>query len=83
MSLFDFIFGDKKKSATIAADRLKLVLAHERAATQFPYLEDMKREIIEVIKKYTDAKKVEIKTEQNQNIDLLEVEIVLGKRQKD
>lgn len=80
MSLLDRLFGEKKKSASVAKDRLKIMLAHERATTQFPYLEQMKSEIIEVVKKYTHAEKVEIKTEQNQNIDMLEVEIVLGRQ---
>lgn len=82
MSFFDKLFGEKKKSANVAKDRLKIMLAHERATTQFPYLEDMKQELIEVIKKYTSAESVQIKTEQNQNVDMLEVEIVLGKHGK-
>lgn len=82
MSLFERIFGEKKQSANVAKDRLRLMLAHERATTQFAYLEDMKQEIIQVIKKYTSAESVSIKTEQNQNIDMLEVEITLGKHDK-
>lgn len=78
MSLLERFFGREKGSARSAADRLKLVLAHERAIN-VPYLEDMKREILEVIKKYTHAEKIEIKTDSNQQIDTLEVEIVLGK----
>ncbi|MGP1449699.1 MAG: cell division topological specificity factor MinE [Wolinella sp.] len=79
MNLFDKIFGGKdKNSAKSATDRLKLVLAHERAVN-IPYLDDMKREILEVIKKYTNAEKIDIKTDSNQQVDTLEVEIVLGK----
>lgn len=65
-------------SAKIASDRLKLVLAHERSV-KLPYMEDMKREILEVVQKYTQASKIDIRADSNQNIDTLEVEIVLGK----
>ncbi|CAE10890.1 cell division topological specificity factor MinE [Wolinella succinogenes] len=78
MSFLDKFFGKEKSSAKSASDRLKLVLAHERAVN-LPYLEEMKREILEVIKKYTHAEKIEIKADSNQQIDTLEVEIVLGK----
>ena len=79
MSLFKRMLGKKETTASTARDRLSIMLAHERAENSFPFLEDMKNDIIEVIKKYTSVENVSIKTEQNQNIDILEVEITLGK----
>lgn len=79
MNLFERIFGTKKSSAETAKDRLKLMLAHERADCSVPYLDDLKKDLIEVIKKYTNVEDVTIKSEKNQNIDMLEVEILLGK----
>jgi len=79
MSLVNRIFGAKQTSADTARDRLSIMLSHERAANSFPFLDDMKNDIIEVIKKYTSVDNVSIKTDQNQNIDILEVEITLGK----
>ncbi len=79
MSLVNRIFGSKQTSAAKAKDRLSIMLAHERAENSFPFLEDMRNDIVEVIKKYTSVENVSIKTEQNQNIDILEVEITLGK----
>ena len=79
MSLVDRIFGAKQTSASMAKDRLSIMLAHERAENSFPFLDDMRNDIIEVIKKYTSVENVSIKTEQNQNIDILEVEITLSK----
>jgi cell division topological specificity factor len=79
MTLFERFFGSKKdKSANVAKDRLKLMLAHERADCAVPYLNDLKNELLEVVKKYTKAGDVSIKTEQNQNVDMLEIEIQLG-----
>ncbi len=77
MSFFANIFGKKESSASVARDRLKVVLAHERASNALPYMEDMKAEIMEVIKKYTKVKDIHISTQSNQNIDVLEMEIIL------
>ncbi|MFP4332143.1 MAG: cell division topological specificity factor MinE [Campylobacterales bacterium] len=82
MSFLDKIFGDKKRSGNIAKDRLTMMIAHERSSNALPYLEDLKAELLEVIKKYTDVEKLDIKTEKDSNLDVLEVEIVLGKNAK-
>jgi len=79
MTLFERIFGKKKdNSANIARDRLTLMLAHERADCAVPYIDDLKNELLAVVKKYTKTGGVSIKTEQNQNVDMLEIEIQLG-----
>lgn len=77
MSLMDF-FSNKKNSAQAARDRLTLVLAHERTIN-VPYIDAMKQEILEVIKKYTKAEKIDIKTDSNSNFSALEIEIFLQK----
>ena len=77
MSLFTNLFGKKETSANVARDRLKLVLAHERASNALPYMDEMKAEIMEVIKKYTKVKDIQITSQNNQNIDVLEMEIIL------
>ena len=77
MSLLSSIFAKKESSASVARDRLKLVLAHERASNALPYMEEMKQEIMEVIKKYTKVKDIHISSQSNQNIDVLEMEIIL------
>jgi cell division topological specificity factor len=82
MSFLDKIFGDKKKSGSVAKDRLTMMIAHERTSNTLPYLEDLKAELLEVIKKYTSVEKLDIKTESDNNLDILEVEIVLGKNGK-
>jgi len=81
MTLFERIFGTKKRdnSANKAKARLKVMLATERADCNIPYLEDLKREILDVVKKYTKTGDVNIKTEKQNDIDMLELEISLGK----
>ena len=79
MTLFERLFGKKKdNSANVAKDRLTLMLAHERADCAVPYIDDLKNELLEVVRKYTKTGDVSIKTEQNQNVDMLEIEIQLG-----
>ncbi|MEO1928455.1 MAG: cell division topological specificity factor MinE [Nautiliaceae bacterium] len=77
MSLFDIF--KKKKSKDIAKDRLMMMLAYERANTKIENLDEMKKDLINVVKKYLDIKDIHIKTNSNQNIETLEVEIILAK----
>ena len=77
MSLMDKFLGKRNSSATVARDRLMVTLAKERASNAFPFMEDMKRDIIEVIKKYTQVKEVTITTDKNQDIDVIEIDVAL------
>lgn len=79
MSFLSKLFGQKKSSANVAKDRLTVMLANERVNCKLPYLDDMRNDIIEVIKKYTSVEDVKITSNNNQSVDMLEVEIVLGK----
>lgn len=74
MSLFNFF--KKNSSASRAKNRLSLMLATERSVN-LPYMEDMQREILEVVKKYTKSSRVNVKTDSNQNINALEIEVLL------
>ncbi|GAA9538310.1 cell division topological specificity factor MinE [Helicobacter pylori] len=77
MSLFDFF--KNKGSAAIATDRLKLILAKERTLN-LPYMEEMRKEIIAVIQKYTKSLDIHFKTlDSNQSVETIEVEIILPK----
>ena len=77
MSFFDIF--KKKKSANEAKKRLMMMLEYERASTKIDNVEDMKRDIIEVIKKYVKVKDVNIKNHSNQDFEALELEIILDK----
>ncbi|RAX55338.1 cell division topological specificity factor MinE [Helicobacter sp. 16-1353] len=77
MSFLDYF--KPKNSAKSAKDRLTLVLAHERSAN-IPYIDEMKNEIIAVIRKYTKSDKINFKTDGNQDINMLEIEITLNEK---
>lgn len=52
MDLFKFFMGETKKSKSIATERLKLVLVHDRADCSQDFLEAIKSDLIKVISNY-------------------------------
>lgn len=86
MSLIDMIFGKRQKSASIARERLQIILAHERGGkTGTPdYLPALQRELMEVISKYVAVNQDDIKVhlERQDNFEVLEVNIVLPEHQR-
>ena len=57
MSLFDFFFPRKPASASVAKERLQIVLAHERAGRDSPdFLPRLQKELLAVVTKYVAIK---------------------------
>jgi cell division topological specificity factor len=80
MPLFSFFLSRPKRSATVAKERLQLVLARERADRDGPdYLPALKRELLEVVCKYVavDLDDVQVNLERDGNYEVLELNIVL------
>ncbi len=82
MSLISLLFGEKKKTASVAKERLQIILAHERTGrggSRPDYLPDLQRELIAVISKYVAISPEDIKVnlERQDNFDVLEVKIEL------
>lgn len=81
MSLLARLFGEKKKTAEIAKNRLSLLIAHERsgAAAKADFLPALQRELIEVISKYVAINPDDIKVhlDKQDNLEVLEVKIEL------
>jgi cell division topological specificity factor len=54
-SLIEKLFGKNDKTPkSVAKDRLRLVLMHDRADIPAPMLDQMRREIMAVVSKYVD-----------------------------
>jgi cell division topological specificity factor len=49
------MFYRQPKSAEVAAERLKIILAHERRGVSAPLMEQMKEEIIKVVSKFVEV----------------------------
>ena len=82
MSLLSFLLGEKKKTASVAKERLQIILAHERGGARRAapdYLPALQRELIAVISKYVSIKPEDIKVqlERQDNLEVLEVKIEL------
>ncbi|BAO84461.1 MAG: cell division topological specificity factor MinE [Betaproteobacteria bacterium] len=87
MSWLSFFLGEKKQTASIAKDRLQIILAHERSgrnASEPDYLPQLQRELIAVISKYVHVNPGDIRVnlERQENLDVLEVKIELPEKQR-
>ena len=81
MSLLSMLFGNKPKTASVAKERLQLIIAHERngLSGKKDFLPEMQKELIAVISKYVAINPDDIKVslEKQGNYEVLEVNIVL------
>lgn len=76
-SFLQRLFGNEKASKEMAKDRLKLVLIHDRASMSPTMMEDLRRDLIEVISKYMefDEKSLDVQMAEQENMTMLEVNI--------
>ena len=82
MSLFSLIFGGSKpRTASIAKERLQLIIAHERnESNNTPdFLPALQQELMAVISKYVSVNPEDIKVsiKKQGNMEVLEVNIVM------
>ena len=86
MSLLSYFFGSKPKTASVAKERLSLLIAHERSANQPTpdFLPALQRELIEVISKYVNvsADDIQVQLGKRDNYEILEVDITLPEQPK-
>ena len=55
MGFFRTLFQPKRNSASIAKERLKIVLAHERASNRAPdFLPNLQKELLAVVGRYVE-----------------------------
>ena len=81
-SFLSFLLGEKKKTASVAKERLQIILAHERSgrnAAQPDYLPALQRDLIAVISRYVKIKPSDLKIhlERQDNLEVLELKIEL------
>lgn len=80
MSIFDYFRSPKKDTASVAKERLQIIVAHERSRRNQPdYLPQLQDELIAVIRKYVDIDQdqVDVQLENNGNCSVLELNITL------
>ena len=81
MSLLSFLLGEKKSTASVAKERLQIILAHERSdrSRRPDYLAALQRELVAVISKYVsiDPDDIKVHLERQDNLEVLQVKIEL------
>jgi cell division topological specificity factor len=77
--MFDFL-KTKKNTASIAKERLRIIVAQERSSRGAPdYLPLLQRELLEVIRKYVsiDAEAVKVDLVKDGEHDVLDISVAL------
>ena len=80
MNILDFFRSSRPKTASVAKERLKIILAHEHAHEGGPeFLPLLQNEILEVVRKYVsvDTDAVKVQFGQTGETDVLELNIAL------
>ena len=83
MSLLSRLFGTKPKTASLAKERLQLIIAREHTDDGSPnFLPDLQRDLIAVISKYVNvnADDIKVQLEKQDNYEVLEVNIVMPEK---
>ncbi|WP_111978522.1 cell division topological specificity factor MinE [Algibacillus agarilyticus] len=76
MSLLNYFRQEKKPAASVAKERLQIIVAHERSrfrSTGPDYLPDLERDILAVIRKYVEIDSDAVTVQLDQKADDLSV----------
>ncbi|MGS2742606.1 cell division topological specificity factor MinE [Vreelandella aquamarina] len=82
MKLMEFLKRERKKSASVAKERLQIIVAHQRSQRGQPdYMPMLERELLEVIRRYVqiDDDAVQISLDSEDNCSVLELNVTLPK----
>ncbi len=76
-SFLQRLFGGEQTSKDMAKDRLKLVLIQDRASMSPAMMENLRRDLMDVISKYMDFDEsaLEVQMAEQDNMTMLEVNI--------
>ncbi|MDZ4263966.1 MAG: cell division topological specificity factor MinE [Pseudomonadota bacterium] len=86
MSILDYLTRNRnKKSASMAKERLQIILAHEHTNDDAPdYLPALKQELLAVVSKYAniDLGDIKVNLDREGGFDILELNITLPEHEK-
>lgn len=85
MSFFDYFKTKKKTSASIAKERLQIIVAHERNTRDQPdYLPELQQELLEVIRRYVAIRddQVQVQLDKNDSCSVLELNVTLPENEQ-
>lgn len=82
MKLLEFLKRERKQSASVAKERLQIIVAHQRNQRGQPdYMPMLEKELVEVIRRYVqiDDDAVQISLDSEDNCSVLELNVTLPK----
>ncbi|HAA44523.1 MAG: cell division topological specificity factor MinE [Halomonas sp. 54_146] len=82
MKLLEFLKRERRKSASVAKERLQIIVAHQRSQRGQPdYMPMLERELLEVIRRYVhvDDDAIQISLDSEDNCSVLELNVTLPK----
>ena len=82
MRLLNLLFPERRTSAVIARERLKIVLAHERASREAPdFLPVLQKELLDVIGRYVEIRDDTLRVNVGKSSDtsLLEINVEIDR----
>lgn len=85
MALLDYLLRKRKKSASVAKERLQIILAREHSDRSGPdYLPNLKKDILAVVEKYVpiDYDQIQVTVDSHENYEILELNITLPEATK-
>ncbi|WP_290538224.1 MULTISPECIES: cell division topological specificity factor MinE [Alcanivorax] len=80
MSIFSYLLPKKQSSASVAKERLQIIVARERSTRGGPdYLPQLQEELLQVVRKYVpvDQDAVNIQLDRESGCEILELNITL------
>ena len=80
MKLLDFLRGERKRTASVAKERLQIIVAHQRGQRGQPdYMPMLERELLEVIRRYVevDQDAINITLDRDADCSVLELNVTL------
>lgn len=80
INLIDYLRGPRRTTASVAKERLQIIVSHERSQRDGPdFLPMLQRELIEVIAKYIpiDRDQVRIELARDGDCSMLELNVAL------
>jgi len=86
MGILDFLRNKPRNTASIARERLRIIVAQERSARGGPdYLPLLRSELLEVIRKYVhvEPEAVNVSLESDDGHDVLELSVALPEAGRD
>lgn len=85
MSFLNYFRSNNKKSASVAKERLQIIVAHQRGQSEQPdFMMKLQQEVVQVIRKYVDIddSMVNIDIDTADNCSVLELNVTLPEQAK-